>query len=112
MGIEMTPENVCFLLDEVRWLSDTQQVKQAWTDKKTTSEPGVDASEYYSILFDDLDILNVASIPELSDYQKTVILEFAQMLKTAAKKDRLLYDVPRLLEDPHFRIAQRIASLL
>jgi len=100
------------LKDEIRWLSDADQVRKWWTMEHSATDFGYDIPEYYSVLFDDLKILDVESIPELSDYEKIIILEFARALKLAAGKDRVLYDRNRFLDDPHFKIAQKIASLL
>ena len=108
----MKNERLSELIEEVQWLADIEQVKEAWTKEKSSSDCGYDSPEYYSVLYDDLKILDAESLEGLSECKKIIVSEFARALKKAAEKDRALYDIRRLIEDPHFKIAQKIASLL
>jgi hypothetical protein len=100
------------LLDEIRWLSDVKGVQKMWTIPKQPSEPGYDAPEYYSVLFDDLDIVELSKSDCLPPDKQVFVSEFARCLKLAASKNKALYDVERFLSDPHFKIAQKIAVLV
>lgn len=101
------------LLSEIRWLSDIDRVRSEWTGpEKPAGAAGVGAEEYYSILFDDLKILSIGARKDFTDNEKTIILEFARSLQLSAKKDHLLHNAEKLLQDPHFRISQSIASLV
>ena len=91
-------------LSELRWLANGVAVEKEWRSSD------IAAGEFYCAIFDDYLIEDASKIYALNTREVCYVENIAHFLQLASPGSNL--DVQAVLDDPNFRIAQKIAELL